>query len=332
MIINHNTAVALTFRLSEFSVTFVFAEDLESGDSGSIIFGSGQFTNSLTQICSEGYSPLFMIIARLRQNHKCGLAISLPVLLEYIRLNPTDPTNYPLPVIPTEWWEWWEPISSFGEVKNQVNKDAADKFKGKHRTTRINELTSNNSNTEENTILRELFEGTSTAEKDLQNAFLVSTPVGTVESDKCWVVEYERDNLKASKGYFKDVAKYMETKGMTNIKGKIVYSSTTQPITLDKQSFEYFKTKLKDDYTACHHPFLCELNDACKGEQRKKSTSKKYYGQDLESRHLSHCCIRPSHLVNLNKDFNSHCTVLQGIYKNRRAGKSKMCTEWKKPT
>lgn len=320
---DHNTTVALFRRISKFYVEFQFAKDLESGDSGSIIFGYGQFTNGITQNCSEGCSPLFMIIARDRNSHKFGLAISLPELLTRIRLNPTDPTNYPLPVIPTEWWDSWEPISSFGEVKVQVNKDATERFQGTKRTERIKELTSSPSRAAEIEILKTLFADKSQA--DLQNAFLVSVPVGTNQSDKCWVVKYEKENLAASTGYFKAVGNYMKAKEMVNINGTEVYSTTSQPITLDQQSFNYFNSKLKNYHTACHHPFLCELNDACKGDKRKKSTKKNSFGHHLESRYLSHCCIRPSHLVNLNKDFNSHCTVLQGIYGNEQ---STMTTSW----
>jgi len=317
----HNAVVTLRERIiNDFYVVFQFTEDLETGDSGSVIFGTGGFKNAFNEeYCSFGYSPLFMIIARSRENHREGVAISLPMLLNQIRFNFNDST---LPALPTDFWKTWEPISSFGQVKGQVN-DEANKMQSAQRTKLIEALTSYPSKPAEIEILKKLFEDKSKA--DLQNAFLLSTSVGTEQSDMCWVVSYEKENLAASTGYFKEVGNYMIEK-MENITGTNVYSTTSKPITLDASSLAYFKKQLKNkNPTACHHPFLCELNDACKGDKRKTSKSNKNLGLDLESRYISHCCIRPSHLVNLNKDFNSYCTVLQGIYEN---GQSEMKTVW----
>lgn len=127
-------------------------------------------------------------------------------------------------------------------------------------------------------------------------------------NDKCLVVVEERDTSKSTSGYFNFVGEFMKEFNMTNIEDRLVYSHCTQPLKLDKKSLSYFRKILNKRNTVCHHPFLCELNKDCKGKVL-----------------LSHCCIRPSHLVNLNKHFNDYCTLLQNIYKN---GQSSITARW----
>lgn len=76
--------------------------------------------------------------------------------------------------------------------------------------------------------------------------------------------------------------------------------------------FNFYKTKTKtpsgedQDYTAAHHPFICELNEKTKGLKKKQLKNGKT-GASI----IAHCCIRPSHLVGLNIHFNNYCTIIQ---------------------
>lgn len=153
-------------------------------------------------------------------------------------------------------------------------------------------------------------------------AYLLSIEVGQVgQKDKCWILEWERDNGYPTTEYvlYKMVGKAMEqlsSQPNNNILSNItqnnvertstVYPNSFKPITIDQDTYEYFKTKIPKkatgepiDLSVCHHPFLCEKNEACKGRRKKNA--------------IPHCCFRPSHLVNLNKKFNDLCTVLQKI-------------------
>ena len=63
--------------------------------------------------------------------------------------------------------------------------------------------------------------------------------------------------------------------------------------------------------TACHHPYFCEKNENCRGTRIKKipDTEKNKKGKP----YISHCCMKPSHLVNLNGWFNKFCTVMNQL-------------------
>ena len=129
-----------------------------------------------------------------------------------------------------------------------------------------------------------------------------------LDTDHCWVLEFEQKH-SISTGLYKLVSDFMEACKITNIdelqaeeQNVILYTGSSRAITMSKTNYEVFKKPIlqknatPQDNTACHHPFLCELTKACRGVT------------------ITHCCIRPSHLVKLNKKFNDYCTVLQDFY------------------
>ena len=102
------------------------------------------------------------------------------------------------------------------------------------------------------------------------------------DNDPCWVVKIEKENRKNNRGFFKAIGNIHligvahDNIDLTNPEKCIVYSGCNIPITIDKLSYNTYNRELN----CPHHPFLCELNRACKGDHPL----------------LSHCCIRPSHL------------------------------------
>jgi hypothetical protein len=143
----------------------------------------------------------------------------------------------------------------------------------------------------------------------LYNAFLLAEQNGSMES-KCWVVEWEKEESRGQPLY-KHVGNAMKTFKLLNILPEsnttTVYSESSIPISIDNFSYDYFNKHNHNPF-CCHHPFLCELNDECRGVQLSSK------GSII----ITHCCIRPSHLVNLNSDFNNYCTILQNLKDNKK--------------
>jgi hypothetical protein len=292
-------------KIGTYLWVFGCSNGLQPGDSGKIIIGCGNLTNGFTDETLEGCeSPLFMVIARQRGESRTALTVYLPYLLEMIRFHKSIE-----PISPNMWNDW-EPISSFGEVKAQVAMEA-NKLSRNNKAKRISSMKKCGRQVDSE-FIKKLFD--TEEEEDLKNAFLVKVDVGSVTNDPCWVVQYERENLRATSGYFKLVDTFMVKKGMFNVDVRThkVFSASSRPLTVDAAAFGYFRTRLKNEHTACHHPFLCELNEGCKGVQRKENKK----GEELNSRWISHTCIRPSHLAHMNKHFNDYCTVLQNLFEN----------------
>lgn len=301
-----NVVVGTGEQLGPYLYRFECSNKFQPGDSGKIIVGKGKLQNVFTcKISEECESPLFMLIARHRINHCNALAVYLPYLLHHIRL------SLPIEPIDLQMWDAWEPISSFGEVQMKVAKEV-EKLSKTVVSQRLKALKMCGRKIDSE-FIEQLF--ADEEQSVLQSAFLL-------ENDLCWVVQFERENLRAASGYFKLVDTFMVKSGLSNIDvhRHKVYSTTTTPVNLNEEAFKFSRERLVNKNTACHHPFLCELNEDCKGVQRKHNKK----GEEINSRWISHTCIRPSHLANMNKQFNNFCTVLQHLFKHNETS-----AEWK---
>lgn len=242
-----------------------FEHSLQPGDSGCMIIGTGQGENLFTHVISEVQSPLFMVIARDRDTCR-GLALYLPHFLFVIRMKDVLGDGNQLFDID---WRTWEPISKVASVRNRVRNLTEEWTVTKLASTKAALL--NTPNAFDKNILTNLFANDNMTE--LQNAFLAKVDCGATD-DKCWIVELERDNLRSSTGYFKQVDNFVLACGKFNGAADegfgTVFNTTSCPITLDLASYQYFKKKGTNNNTACHHPFLCELNQDCKGKQKEK--------------------------------------------------------------
>lgn len=332
------------FFNSEFLATFKFDTSLEPGNSGRVIFHSGNIKNKFNSEIECGEVPLFMVIARSKADPYTGLTIYLPLVLHNIRLEKVLPELRSCVNLAE-----WEFISTFGTIKKKVAAEIAEKVSNDAYASKLQNLKRSGLDT---MVIDKLIE---MEEKDLLNALVMSELVGPADTERCWVVLTERDEstpTSSKETYFKTLSNFIvlhnisETEESADKSSYKVFPSTSRPITLNKASYDHFNIKLGDDHTACHHPMLCELNLESKGKQqpvqdrdkkKKPIWTKDDTGKDTPqwaldtngkiktAKCISHCCIRPSHLVTLNKNFNDFCTVvMQGMGKNHVHGELKV--------
>lgn len=352
--------------VNEFCAELELSEELQYGDSGMIVYGQGNIT-TLWPAENEivyGKVPLFILIARNKDDNHKGLAVSLPYILNYIRLKdiqnpPYMPTNKPFQLELAKQfcdlygsnWEQWEFIRE--RAKSKHVKNAYTKLSEKDKQEIYEQLSKNNfdasvidrlttfcnKNQTEQTnlnILNQLaIKQTAKQHRNItpenmrldlvllyKTYYIADLNVHYIKNpntDQCWVLQFEREHL-TSEGSYKSVYDFMEVCSLTNIdepaaataeeQNVTLYTGSSCSITMSKDCYDIFKQPLPrnsdspKDNTAAHHPFLCELTDACRGVRTSPTNT----------RYITHCCIRPSHLVKLNKKFNDYCTILQDFY------------------
>jgi hypothetical protein len=286
---------------------FEFQGPLLSGESGSVISGTihldHQFDSRRT---NEKFDcPLFMLVARRKSNRCHGLAIYLPDILRNLRLAEFGNVL----IFPEIDMNDWELITTVGEINSlarTLNRATvwAELLRSESSVDRcfVQHVQDNLLDSSGNFVRRyeKLYNGLCLASKDNCRDAAVT--------DKCWVIDYERENHTGTNGYYACVASEMAAASITNLSpeatGVKTFSGSSIPITVDKVSFENEYNKPPINYK-CHHPFLCERNDNCRGLVMQ---------QNGRSPVLTHCCIRPSHLVCLHKCFNDMNVVLQGKF------------------
>ena len=290
---------------TNFLFEFNFSHELKSGDSGTIIRGTTELLlrDNLSK-CESVDSPLFMIIARKNDEYRRGLAIYLPAVLAYVRHMELNPFMEKPDIIQLVDMAQWCLITTPAEIKKRalsLPKVTAASFE---------EMVTRASGIDEQ-FLKYIDSRKTTSKRCLKlyYGFALATDNGSA-ADKCWVIDYELKFHASSNGYYNIVGKVMREANITNCllcaDGKTVqtYSESTKPICVDSGSYANFG---KDIIFACHHPFFCERNDSCRGLQKKENGVSSW---------LTHCCIRPSHLVRLNKEFNDLGRVLQNQVDN----------------
>eukprot|EP00049_Salpingoeca_infusionum_P004217 m.75845 g.75845 ORF g.75845 m.75845 type:complete len:1086 (-) comp12462_c0_seq2:179-3436(-) len=96
-----------------------------------------------------------------------------------------------------------------------------------------------------------------------------------------------------------------------------VFCKSKLPIHVkNKTFFDLIPRNGESTPTVCHHPYLCEApqnsfaNGALSKFRKFSGTKVSMHLEHLYTGAQSHCCINPTHLVNLRKPFNDLCTAL----------------------
>lgn len=273
---------------------FEFQDDLVSGESGVVIKGTIYLDHKFdsTRKNEKFDCPLFMLVARLANNRRIGLAVYLPEILCNFRLAEFGRTMADVRIDMND----WELITTSGQINSLArNLDRNTLWQGLLAlgnpvdVNLIKHIDSNMYNSGKFVPRYEkLYNGLCLADRTIRKDNTVT--------DTCWVIEYERKNHRGTNGYYAEVGKEMVAASILNLEMQVTevktFSGSSIPISVDKTSFDNHYNKDPTNYK-CHHPFFCELNENCKGIL------------------ISHCCIRPSHLVSLNKCFNDMNVKLQ---------------------
>jgi hypothetical protein len=278
----------------------------EPGDSGTVICGRSRPVqderNTRSEVYVHLFTPLFLIVARSRANACNAIAISIPALANgglnrnFMKLIEEEVRSLVL-----EDHANWELISTFGEVKRAV-KLQFSKMQPKKLSVKYDEQ-SLDGKFVTHLLATKKYEY-------LMHAFVVAKECGENKHDQCWIVLEERDKSHGSSNtsYFFNVANAIEEFGFSNMESDdamtTLYKNSSIPVKISNGVV----AKFHGEITRCHHPFICETNPDCRGKVMRNR--KKQDGTVTSAPYLSHCCIRPSHLVKAKKDFNALCTIL----------------------
>jgi hypothetical protein len=242
-----------------------------------------------------------MLVARRANNHRIGLAVYLLEILCNFRLAEFGHTMVPIEIDMNE----WELITTAGEINSRGRK--------LDRNTLWQALLNSGNSVDVDFIKyidSKMYDSSGKfvpRYEKLHNGLCLADKANCKDAtvtDTCWVIDYERDNHTSTNGYYAHVGKEMAAASITNLEEATAiktFSGSSIPITVDKASYDDNYNMPPINYK-CHHPFFCELNDNCRGLLKKPNGVSSW---------LTHCCIRPSHLVCLNKCFNDMNVVLQ---------------------
>lgn len=279
-----------------------YVEDLSSGDSGSVVEGCIELEERghAGKFCKLR-SALWIIIARKKDDHKKGLALCLPFILETLRAREVYPEllDRMRSEIHVQLTSEWELITIEGEMNRTVRA----------MTVEARNMGLNSKKDWTNFDMYCFAELNKDMKKNrkLINAFILAVENGA-QSNPCWVVEYEQENrTDRDAAFYKKMGNFMKEHNFPNInidfvmEPVVLFSGSTVPVEVNREFYERSCTSAK---IVCHHPFLCERNPACVGTKLRKGTT---------TPEISHCCFRPSHLIIMNETFNTFCTYARKL-------------------
>lgn len=317
---------------------FTFQNPLKSGESGMLIEGRlravhDEAVDKRKPEFTELHAPLFLVVARRRTDPNIGLGIYLPLAYE-LALKTTALVR---PTLPEDMFMHWELITVPGEIKNQAMEKLFTKLAlpkcPQFSSFDVNTLWAPNAPSAaafaisgakgydrvflQTKVWGSAVHKTVTMTNNLKANFIMAEESACAgQEDKCWVVRHEQS--EGSTGMFELVCALAGEEGNfekldSAVAGAVeqyrIYTGSATPMALNAVAFETFRDLNVGALWRCHHPLLCELNDDCRGF--KKDKDGKVY--------ITHCCIRPSHLLYMNKPFNEYCKIIQKVELKRKA-------------
>lgn len=280
-----------------------FDDDLVLGNSGTTV--TVKYPDEVSEHLKTAIAPLFVVIARHDEDNSIGLAIEFGLMTQcavesfnFIDLR-AGLIRAVQDCLENDTWQLVR-----GPFLDKLHQTA---YRNRSDNPSFSKLTRLNHSFDDRFLAKIISETPNITETykfeyRLWDVYMTAICVGDVE-DCCWVVKDEVNSAKPARSYQLVGRKMLDlelTRASTedtwlNISSTAelsAYSESTQNIRLERTELDKFNLPGKRKHLVCHHPLLCERNRLCKAKNCDVSI---------------HCCIRPSHLVNLNHEFNSFC-------------------------
>lgn len=275
--------------INEYLTKFTVDKPVELGDSGTIVYYEGGVHYRFDG--KQGLNaqvPLFMIVARSWANSRIVLAVNLLHMLKFIRdfdvaeENRARGSTKSLPAAParidTEVWEL---------VRNEIRKGIAEEA---NRLSRPEQLEHFKTLAEAKSfdadfiakVVDFMDKSVDADTQYLYNALAVAEAVGF--DHKCWIASIERQKSSDNRRplfriVFDHITKF-DMHNIVNITGPAgrdeevsLYAGSSHPIIVASRLYEVWKVRGIDENSVCHHPFLCEGGDHCRGVVMRASKS-----------------------------------------------------------